>query len=59
MLGLGPIELFMAMFFWIIPAALIVVFVVMFLKLFGQIARDISRISQSMQNIEEKLTWKE
>jgi hypothetical protein len=59
MFGLGPIELLPVMFFAFLPVVLIVVLVVVFLKLFSQMARDLNRISQSMQNIEGKLLRKE
>jgi hypothetical protein len=59
MFGLGPIELFMSMFFWILPIAFLVAFVVVFLKWISRISRDISQISKSMQNIEAKLTRNE
>ena len=59
MFGLGPVELFLASFFTILPTALVVAFVVFFLKFMLQISRDISGISQSVRNIEEKLGRKE
>jgi len=51
MFGLGPMELFLATFVWILPAALIVYFLI----LISRISRNIGQISQSMQNIEKRL----
>lgn len=59
MFGLGPIELFMSMLFWILPLALLVAFVIVFLIRFNRMTRDISRISQSIEKIEAKLTRNE
>jgi hypothetical protein len=51
MFGLGPTELFLATFVWILPAALIVYFLI----LISRISRNIGQISQSMQSIEKRL----
>ena len=59
MFGLGPLELFIAMFFWVIPIALVVAIVVFFLKWMYRISHDISQIAKSMQNIETKMTRNE
>ncbi len=58
MFGLGPVELFLAAIFLVIPTALIVVFVIIFLKLFIRMSRNLDLISRSLRNIEAKLSNK-